>query len=704
AVRGYAEAVEINSDVGEVMAKLARSLKQMQLRGDQSAPEGLLEAVTRRAELLNRFGQEKERFYKLGNRSNKVLAMMAKTLFELGRLWEAEAWAALAFTMPDDDLGDVKKVREQIVGALRSETPWQLSLGDTIETMDWKQFRLPKLERLDVIAGTVERDAIRPSVMPKLVDEAVKRGIRAHLNNAADAAQFQGIPLYAQMESGGCALDFDLDGWQDLYVAEAGGTPGRGNSGKNHLFRNLRGTFVETTASGTRDDGFAQGVTFGDVNEDGFPDLVVLNYGVDCLFLNNGDGTFTKRNDWFEGGDREGQPATAPWSTSAAIADIDGDGISDFFCAKYTDGMDAVDVACFDENDIENPCLPTKFAAARDEFYRGNQDGRLERVTDQWHAIPSQLGRGLGVVVGNLDGRPGNDLFVANDMTTNQFWSMENASRLTDSATLRGLGVDGRFRPQACMGIATADFDTDGDIDLFVTNFEQEHNTIYEQQDAGIWADRTVQFGLMKTSFSQLGFGTQAIDFDNDSQLEIAVANGHVYQDAEPPSTYEQQMQILYRNSSKGFAAYEIPQGDDYVGKSHVGRAMWTVDVNRDGKQDLAVTHQTEPVALLVNHTPSDNGWIELSLVGLSDARDAIGATVTAEFDGESRLKPLLSGDGFYCASQRVVHFGLGESGSDQDEIDVTIRWPDDTEESFQLSANRRYRIVQGLGEAFEME
>ncbi len=703
AVRAYWESTRRNIDVGEVLAKLATTLVVVRDLGEPVDQEWI-DAANSRAELIGRFDHDKDRFYKMGNRSNAIAAEIARSLLKLGRYWEAEAWAASAMTQPDKDIEKVKAVREQIVARLNSDTPWQISAGHPIVELDFSHFPEPEIEQLASKSSIAPARAFRPSVAPKLENQAIARGLI--YDSAQDPGPIdQAIPIFAQMESGGCSIDFDQDGWPDLYIAQSGGKPAEHNSKPNHFFRNQNGEFEDVTRhAGVADSGFGQGVTFGDVNEDGFGDLLVLNYGTNRLFINNGDGTFRKADDWL--------PAqnSAAWSTSAAIADFDSDGISDLFCSRYCAGMDAVETACQDSEGRESPCLPTKFAAAEDQVLAGTPEGGLEDVTDRWTNPPVQLGRGLGVIAGSLDSKPGIDLFVANDMTSNHFWSPAEAKEsedstftLVESATLRGLAFDGGFHPQACMGIATGDLDEDGDVDIFVTNFEQEHNTFYEQTVQDIWSDRTTQQGIRQTSFFQLGFGTQAIDFDNDSHLEVMIANGHVYRGAEPPSSYRQKMQILGRRTTSGFEAMDLTHSGEYLNQAHIGRALWTIDANQDGRVDAAVTHQNEPLALLINQTENANAWIKLRLVGRRVSRDAIGAVVTVQTRTETRMAPLISGDGFYCANERTLHFGLGPVDASNDVVKVKIQWPDGDVQETSATRNGCFLVVQG-DDAFALD
>ncbi|WP_165440573.1 FG-GAP-like repeat-containing protein [Rubripirellula amarantea] len=703
AVRAYWESTRRNIDIGEVLAKLARVLSYLQSHPNEldglSIDPATITAVNNRAVLLSRFMQDKERYYKLGNRSNAIAADVARSLAALGRYWEAEAWAAMAMTKPDQDIAKLKQVRSEIIKKLRPDLPWQTTEEHPVTQLDLSRFAKPDVEML---AGSVTPSSsvqLKPSIRPTLHNEAKIRGV--NIPQAFRRDRKGGIPIYAQMESGGCAIDYDLDGWPDLYVGSSGGTPGERDSNANYLFRNLQGNFENVSnVTGADDVGFAQGVTFGDVNEDGFHDLLVMNYGLDRLFINNGDGTFSNGDHWLE----TANPVR--WSTCAAVADLDGDGISDLVRTHYCVGLDAVETPCHDmATGLESPCLPTKFSADIDTFCTGTATGEFIDATEQWQAIPLHPGRGLGLVVGSLDQTIGNDVFVANDMTNNHYWTGaiddQGQFSMTESATLRGLALDGRFRPQACMGIAVADLNQDGSVDLFVTNFEQEHNTFYEQTRPGIWADQTDIVGLKDTSFDKLGFGTQAVDFDNDSLHEIAIANGHVYIDADPPATYAQKMQILRRESSSLFGEFQFGASDGYLDEVHVGRGLWSMDVNRDGKVDMAITHQTEPLALLVNHTAADGHFLRVKLVGVRATRDPIGAVVRVTWGNVSRMAPLVTGDGFYCANERTLHFGLGSDGDVNSNAIIKITWPDSSMQSFSAKVDREYLIVEGDREPF---
>jgi hypothetical protein len=255
------------------------------------------------------------------------------------------------------------------------------------------------------------------------------------------------------------------------------------------------------------------------------------------------------------------------------------------------------------------------------------------------------------------------------------------------------------------MGIATGDLDNDGDFDFYVTNFNGEYNTFHSQQVDGIWRDETSQLELAKPTFFMVGFGTAAVDLDRDSSLELLVANGHVdiFSRGLKQSPYAQPMQVFKRNESQTFSSVGEAVSGAYTHRPHVGRALWTVDVNRDAQVDLAVTHQTEPVALLVNQSEAKGAWLEVALVGTADSRDAIGSRVEVSLDGRSWLAAKTSGDGYLCSDERILRFGLGEVDRESP-VRVNVTWSNGASQLFEeVVPNHSWLIVQGETVPFEL-
>lgn len=699
--RAYWEASQCNPDVALVWASLVAALRQLPQERLGNAIVSL-PAAERRANLLSQMTQEKVRFERSARTSRLEAANVASTLNQLGRRWEAEAWASIAMGLQGDSDGpevDVESLRKTIVSQLRRDTPWQVMKTHPELTCQLSQLPKPLLTGLN--NGT-SSSSLYPvtvaSMAPDLRNESTQRGL-TFFGRTRDDLDQPGVPIYAELGCGGGVIDFDLDGWSDLYLTAAGGTPPHRDSEPNTMWRSHEGHFVNVgSASSTGDTGFGQGVSVGDLNEDGFPDLLVMNYGQNIIYLNNGDGTFQ---------DVSGRllPERASrWSTSGAIADVDGDGLSDFIVLNYCAGLDPVTDSCVDEaKGIVKSCAPIYFAAEADAIFHNVGDGTFVDATEDWGFQPAIVGRGLGLVVGSLDETVGSDIFIANDMSNNHYYNRASGGsfRLSESAISRGLATDDRSNPQASMGIAVGDLDRDGDVDFYITNFEDEYNTFHQQTGNGIWIDRTVAMDLSEPAFPMVGFGTEAVDLDNDGLLELVVANGHVdFPTEESESDYWQPMQIFHRNTSGRFSMFANSSASEYLSSNHAARALWTIDVDRDGRTDLVVSHQTEPIALLVNHTPTDHHTVSLRLVGRGSARDAIGAVVRIKQEGQNRTAFLISGDGYLGSNERIIRFGLGQNDSP---VESEITWPDGSTQTLRdLRVNREWIVVQGE-EPFEV-
>lgn len=725
ALQAYREATRRDGNSREAWRKLNFVMESNpQVR--QRISDSLRSAIRSRVQRLGQLSQLKNRFDRTGKNSQALAVEVARTLSDLGRPWEAEAWAALATTLPVATSDGVNSVRKSIVADLADNPPWQRV--DQWPELSWQVagLALADLEgQATMPSGSASRSRgsrwdSKDRLAIRFENQAAERNLDFFGRTGDDLGQ-PGVMLHQTLGCGGGATDYDLDGWCDLYLMAAGGTPPGRDSAPNALMRNHAGRFWNVSVeSASGDTGFGQGVSVGDVNQDGFDDLLLLNYGANGLLINQGDGTFADHREWLD--EQAGLDPTSSeqfdWSTSGAIADIDGDALPDMVVVNYCDGIEPAIVPCPDKDGgLTRACGPLTFAGASDQFFVCDLRGRWRDATDAWTArqgeSPVAPGRGLGIVVGRLDGEPGIDVFVANDMSGNHYWSPAGSQRfsLQETALFRGLASDDRSVAQGSMGIAADDFDQDGDTDLYVTNFANEYNTYHEQQLSGLWRDQTADLNLDRSTLNQVGFGCQSLDADNDGQSELLVVNGHVdsFDRGDASIPYAQPIELFRRGRDGRFERRALDSGDldlgdqdledrdsgdGYLGRDHIGRALWTADINRDGLPDWIATHQSEPVAVLVNRTEPQNHWIELQLVGTECERTAIGAKVEVRVNGQTRHAQVVSGDGYLCANQRLLRLGLG---SEPGPCEVEVRWPSgDQQTHADLEIDRQWLIVQG--------
>jgi len=686
AARAFWEAVRLDpSGYPAALPHLLFALKQL---GRLQEADKVAQQINRTTALRDNVKTHLER-----NASSQQAAMqVADAMLELGRVWEAEGWARLAVSLPNDRSNDARDRYLAVRSRLTAQSPWQLAesmLANRLDLGDLPSVQWGPSSTATTTSGPLAKGEIR------FTEEASQRGL-SHTCELATEPGETGHWIYQTVGGGIGVIDFDLDGWPDLSLAVLDGRPKQNNSSPNRLLRNLQGQFDEVTAlAGYSDHGFGQGIAVGDYNEDGFPDLFDANIGRNRLYRNNGDGTFTDVSNAI------GLSGNA-WTTCGLIADIDGDSLADLYEVTYCGGEKPYEQACRNSRGIAT-CPPLDFQAAPDRFWRGTAEGAFLDMTDQWGGKTSP-GRGLGIVAGRFDERPGLDLYVANDMTVNQFWSGERTDgvfKMVDLGAIRGLGLSGRSLSQASMGMAVGDPDRDGDIDFFLTHFAGDHNTYYEQAAPGLWVDRTFQRGLAEASMDMLGFGTEWVDLDNNGAVELMVSNGHVDDVSTKDVLYQMPAQVFELDPTGKWVQIAGESLGDYFTSQHLGRALVTLDADRDGLIDVGISHLYEPLALLMNRTRESGNQITLHLKSTSGQRDGIGTEVTTSLGEQPITTQLTAGDGFMCSSERRLLIGTGTfttTGA------VEVRWPSGGVERFgELKTGSEYLLVEGSGEAFRL-
>jgi len=505
------------------------------------------------------------------------------------------------------------------------------------------------------------------------------------------------------MGSGGAWLDYNGDGNLDLYLVN-GSTHDRpaGRGEPNRLYRgDGKGRFTDVTeTAGVGDRGWGYGVAVGDYDNDGDPDLFVTNQGANVLYRNDGDGRFTD----VTAGAGVGP---SPWSTSAAFVDIDRDGDLDLYVANYMESdvtkiprrgdKAAIQGSC-SYHGIQVFCGPRGRRPEQDQLFRNNGDGTFTDVTKPSGIALATPRYALGVVSGDYDNDGDPDLYVANDSVTNSLWRNNGDGTFTDTgvASLTGLNIDGRA--QAGMGTDFGDYNGDGWLDLVVTNFAHDLNTLYRNLSGRFFVDESTLAGLGVTNLA-LSWGAGFHDFDHDGDVDLLIANGHVYPQVDDYDlgTSYRQTNHLFENEAGRFKDVSATSGPGLrIARSFRGAAF--ADYDNDGDIDVLLTALDQPPVLLRNESPNVGNRLQLALTGTRSNRDGVGVRIIVTTGSVTRIRERKGGGSYLSASDPRIHFGLGAAAR-ADRIE--IRWPSGTVDVLtDVPANRLIRVREGSSSA----
>jgi enediyne biosynthesis protein E4 len=535
------------------------------------------------------------------------------------------------------------------------------------------------------------------------------RPFHAHFVDAAAEAGLREPVIYGEkdtanyiVESTGCGcafIDYDNDGWMDLFVlsgtrlhmAPAGAT--------NRLYKNNRdGTFTDVTQkAGLHSLGWASGVCVGDYNNDGFEDIFCTRYGQNSLYRNNGDGTFTdvtkQAGLWSE---------EVRYGAGCSFVDYNRDGHLDLFVSNYV-GFSFESASLPGENPycswkgIPVECGPRGLATGRHSLYRNNGNGTFTDVSKEAgiHRAPGTYG--LTVVAADFDEDGWQDIYLASDSTPSLLFMNNRDGTFREEGVLRGVGLSEDGMEQAGMGVGVGDYDLDGHLDLFKTHFLDDTNILYHNDGEGNFDDatRATRIGV-ETRYVCWGAGI--VDLDNDGFPDIFMVTGHVYPQVEKtlPQFPSKTPRCVFRNLGDGSFEELIEEAGPGVAAAHCSRGCAFGDFDNDGDVDVLIINLNEPPSLLRNDLSGKaNNWIKVRLEGVKSNRSAIGARVLVHYGNKTQAQAVLSQSSFFSCNDPRLHFGLGSIGT----VDIDVYWPSGLHETFKrIPANQLLTLKEGLG------
>jgi len=491
-------------------------------------------------------------------------------------------------------------------------------------------------------------------------------------------------------------LDYDNDGWMDIYLVNSGPCdffkPAKPI--RNALYKNNRdGTFTDVTEkAGVAGGTFGMGVAVGDYNNDGFADIFVTSYGKCVLYRNNGNGTFTDVT--------EKAGLTCPgWTTSAVWFDYDNDGFLDLFVCSFVEYGLNKHVFCGDNRAGRHYyCIPRIFKPTSSFLYHNNKDGTFTDVT-RGTDIEKALGKGLGVVATDVNNDGLMDLFVANDTVQNFLFMNRGKGQWEEIGLAAEVGFSANGQPRSGMGVDSADFDGDGWQDLFVANVDQEMFSLYKNDKDERFTDVAHVNGIADSTRLLSGWGLKFFDYDNDGNIDLLLANGHPDDMIEMYSEkvrYKEPL-LLFHNDGERLRNVSDQAGPVFS-KVFPARGLAIGDFNNDGRIDVLIGNNGGPPVLLRNNSGADNHWLGLKLVGTTCNRDAVGARVTWSAGGKKRSQMKVGGGSYLSSHDPRVVIGLGKAPKPDW---VEIKWPlpsGKSEKFTELPGDRYITIIEGRG------
>ncbi|MCA9004875.1 MAG: CRTAC1 family protein [Planctomycetaceae bacterium] len=494
--------------------------------------------------------------------------------------------------------------------------------------------------------------------------------------NGRDANE---LAILETLGGGTAILDYDRDGRLDLFYT-GGGTF------ENKTTRGYPSTLLRHTGQLKFEDRTAQagmglaafysnGCSAGDYDNDGFQDLIVTGYGGSILWRNMGDGTFEETS--IDAGLRN-----CFWGSSAGWGDLNGDGLLDLYLTQYSDWSFQNHPECHLTPGVPDVCSPHSFKGVRDLLFYNRGDGTFYDASDEAGLVPE--GKGLGVILADLDNDSDLDVYVCNDAVENFLYLNDGQGKLEEVGIINGAAVDDRATPNGSMGVDIMDYNQDGLSDLWVANYEKEAFALYRNDGDAQFLHVSNDTGVTSIGTLFVGFGTVCADFDLDGDEDVFVVNGHVaYYSLNSPF---RQKPLYLENHEGRFTQIEFDESS-YLGQAHTGRGLAAADFNDDGNLDLAVSNFSDPPAILKNTTRTEGNWISVRLIGIRSNRDGVGARLVLHTSSGDQMRQVKGGSSYLSSGDLRVHWGIPKGVTVNG---VTVYWPSGVQQeikSLQINA-----------------
>jgi len=531
--------------------------------------------------------------------------------------------------------------------------------------------------------------------VPQLTDVLAKTGIK-FVHTSAPEKKY----IVESMSGGVLLIDFDRDGWLDIYFTNAPTVEMslKGQKSKSSLYRNNRdGTFSDVTdKAGVGFPGYAMGGAVADFNNDGWPDIYVTCLGGNTLYRNNGDGTFTDFT-------KQAGVADGRWSAGAAFADYDNDGFLDLFVANYVD-FKMNDLPVFGSmptckfRGIDVQCGPRGLKGAGDSMFRNNGDGTFTDVSKQLNVHDPSGYYGMQPIWSSFGNNGLQDVYVANDSTPNFLYKNDGKGKFAEVGLESGTAVSGDGSEQGSMGVTVGDYLHTGNLAIFATNFVDEYNILYRNDGGHSFTDVSFAAKVAQISRPLVGWGTGFFDLDNDTWLDLLVVNGHVYpqMDNIASGARYKQPKLLHINLGNGTFCDAGHLAGKALAEPRVSRGAAFGDIDNDGDVDIVVGELDGVPMFLQNEGEKSNNWISIELSATKGSPLAIGARVKITSGSVSQVAEVRSGDSYLSQNDLRLHFGLAKAAK----VDsVEIRWPSGKVETVRdLKVNAFYAVKEGSG------